>query len=72
MMRHPGEIKTAPASSYLPRCPGCGERYLGDGVTPCVDCEATRAAAQAITRSESAEFDKFALICHAENCKHAR
>lgn len=50
MMRNPGEIKTAPAELYLPRCPECGERYLGDGVTLCVDCAArraiTRAAAQ--------------------------
>lgn len=51
MMRHPGEIKTAPAESYLPRCPECGERYLGDGVTPCVDCESARA----ITKAEAEE-----------------
>lgn len=47
MMRHPGEIKTAPASSCLPRCPECGERYLGDGVTLCVDCAARRAIVRA-------------------------
>lgn len=40
MMRNPGEIKTAPASSYLPCCPECGERYLGDGMALCTECAA--------------------------------
>lgn len=41
MMRHPWEIKTAPAaSSYLTRCPECGERYLGDGMALCTECAA--------------------------------
>lgn len=53
MMRHPGEIKTAPAaSSYLPCCPECGERYLGDGVTLCVDCEAARAITRAAAQMQ--------------------
>lgn len=40
MMRSPGEAKTAPAPAELPRCPECGERYLGDGMALCTECAA--------------------------------
>lgn len=39
MMRNPGEGKQLPARS-LPKCPSCGEPYLGDGVAPCLECAA--------------------------------
>lgn len=38
MMRSPCEAKPAPASAELPRCPECGERYLGNGVALCTEC----------------------------------
>lgn len=46
MMRLPGEVQTR-KSADLPRCPECGERYLGNGIEPCIECaleaEASRA-----------------------------
>lgn len=40
MMRSPGEAKTAQAPVELPRCPECGERYLGNGMALCTECAA--------------------------------
>lgn len=37
MMRNPGERKASPAP--LPVCPQCGERYCGDGVDLCLECQ---------------------------------
>ena len=39
IMRNPGETRAA-AAPVLPECPQCGERYCGDGVQPCTECEA--------------------------------
>ena len=40
MMRNPGE-RPAETATLLPKCPGCGERYCGDGVAMCLECKAT-------------------------------
>lgn len=38
MMRHPFErTKSEPVN--LPICPKCKEKYLGDGVKLCVECD---------------------------------
>lgn len=52
MMRSPGEAKTAPAPAELPRCPECGERYLGDGMALCTECAALVTAAMQRTSEE--------------------
>lgn len=46
MMRLPWETQSRQTAN-LPRCPACGERYLGNGIEPCIECvreaEASRA-----------------------------
>jgi len=39
MMRYPGERKPK-ATPHWERCPKCSEKYSGDGVTLCVECQA--------------------------------
>ena len=39
MMREIGDRPKKPKNN-LPVCPKCGERYLGDGVDLCTECEA--------------------------------
>lgn len=39
IMRNPGDLRKAEAAR-LPQCPKCGERYCGDGVQLCTECEA--------------------------------
>lgn len=41
MMRTPAEAyaeRNKPPRKF-PKCPSCGEGYLGDGVLPCLQCE---------------------------------
>jgi hypothetical protein len=42
MMKTPEEgffIRTPRKPSLLPKCPRCGEEYLGNGKDLCVDCK---------------------------------
>lgn len=56
MMRNPWErIANKPPSN--PQCPQCGERYLGDGKTPCVECQsANEVAERTALRGETEEL----------------
>lgn len=38
IMREPGE-RPRKSAIVLPTCPECGERYCGDGVQLCIECE---------------------------------
>lgn len=50
MMRYPGERYERRNLAALPTCPQCGERYMGDGIVVCTECQSaarpTAAAAQ--------------------------
>lgn len=39
MMRNPGEVAMRKSEQALPACPRCGERYCGDGVHLCTECD---------------------------------
>ena len=38
MMRYPWEVGDRKPQP-LPRCPSCGFRYCGDGLTDCTECD---------------------------------
>ena len=39
IMREIGDRRPTEAKNNLPACPECGERYLGDGVDLCTECQ---------------------------------
>lgn len=40
MRRYPWEVSAQDRPMALPACPGCSERYMGDGKALCIECAA--------------------------------
>lgn len=52
MMRNPGERQET-KTVQLPVCPNCGERYCGDGVQHCTECQAHNAELTRLAEGQS-------------------